>query len=332
MISKLKRLFVILTAAALVLISVWVYFMYFDHYRYDDLKYGVTFDPENAGSLGLDPRDVYQKILYDWNFKYIRIPLHWDKVEKNKGEFNFDEMDYYMAEAAKTGAKITLAIGNKTPRWPECHSPSWSSGYSRADYLSAVKNYIARSVEHYRDNISLEIWQVENEPFLPFGNCLILAPEELHSEIALVKDLDPKHPILVSDSGELSTWVTTGNAGDYFGTTLYRVVWNRYLGYWNYDWVPPVFYRTKFELIGRSPATSFVVELQAEPWSPNRPLAETSSEEQRKSMDLGRLEKNIEYTHHLGVSRVYLWGSEWWAWLIKEGKMEIPNHIKSLNH
>mgnify|MGYP001592434435 CR=1 FL=1 len=320
-----------LLVCLLVIFGVWGKYNYFDSTRNPGMKLGVSFDPEYAGSLHLDPAVAFSNLLNDWKFKYFRLPLHWDKVESARGKFDFSEMDYYVNEAGKSGAKVILAIGNKTPRWPECHRPEWAVSLSPAELNTALESYLLASVEHYKNNPAVEIWQVENEPFFAFGDCKHITSAELRREIALVKQADSVHPVLVADSGELALWNTTARAGDLFGMTMYRVVWNKYLGYWNYDWLPAAFYRLKLWLVDRSPQSSFIVELQAEPWALDKPLEQMSIEDQKKSMDLMRLKNNIEYARRVGAPRAYLWGGEWWSWLKEKGYNEIPDFVATLN-
>lgn len=322
---------IVLGVFLLIFFVSWFMLNFFESARNPATKLGVSFDPEYAGSLHIDPVEAFRVLLDDWRFRYFRLSLPWDKVESVRGTFDFSEMDYFIAEAMKRDAKVMLAVGNKTPRWPECHHPLWVASLSSAEFHTALGNYLSAAVEHYRNNPAVEMWQVENEPFLKFGDCIRLTPEQLRSEIALVKRLDPIHPVLVADSGELTLWNVTAKAGDLFGMTMYRVVWNQYLGYWSYDWLPPAFYRFKLWLAGRSLQSSFIVELQAEPWAQGGSLDKMSIEEQNKSMDLPRLQKNLNYASRVGAGRVYLWGGEWWVWLAKNGYKEIPEFVAGLN-
>lgn len=300
-------------------------------------EWGVSFDPVYSDYLGLNTGETFVTILDDWQFRYIRIPLHWNAIEPQQGKFDFARYDVLLKEAAKRNAKIILALGQKTPRWPECHLPDWANSLlpekqngAMTAYVAALNEYIAQIVTHFKDNPSLEMWQVENEPFFSFGNCPNFSLSELASEISLVKSLDPNHKVLVTDSGELSSWRQTVNVADYFGTTMYRIVWDKRLGYVSYNWLPAFFYRTKLWWFDRLPTTAFVVELQAEPWIPNEDIMHTSIDEQNKSIDLDQLHKNIEYAKDVGFARTYLWGAEWWVWLQKQGHNEIPEYIKQL--
>ena len=293
--------------------------------------YGVTFNDEFARYLQLDPRQVYSKILYDWGFKHIRLSAQWNSLEPKSGEYNFSELDWQMDEAAKAGAKVVLAVGQKTPRWPECHSPTWTVQFGDQEYYQKLRDFMAVVVKRYARHPALETWQIENEPFLDFGvNCRSFTTDELASEIATVKRLDSDHQIIITDSGELSSWRQTAGASDLFGTTMYRVVWNKYTGYFNYDWIPAIFYRLKLWLNGRPVNTAYVVELQAEPWINDNDLVSVPLADQYRSMNLKRLQKNVNFAASTGMPRVYLWGAEWWYWLDAKGESEIPNFIKTL--
>lgn len=316
---------------ALALAGGYAYYLFFDPFPpNDNMVLGVSFSPEYAQFLGLDYKDSFQKILNELQFKYIRLSAQWNTVEPARGQFNFEALDWLMREAAKHPTKVIIAIGQKTPRWPECHLPEWAKSLSDAERLAAVYAYDTAVVARYKNNPALEMWQVENEPFLGFGVCPMFTQKNLADEMALVKKLDPHHPTLVSDSGELSAWRRTARAADYFGTTLYRVVWNRFTGYWSYDWLPAAFYRAKLKLNGRSAATTFVTELQAEPWIPNGTVMATSLEEQFKSMPMERFKKNVDFAKRLGVSRSYFWGVEWWQWLAQKGHSEMWEYARGL--
>ena len=101
-----------------------------------------------------------------------------------------------------------------------------------------------------------------------------------------------------------------------FGTTLYRTTWNKYIGYFEYFFMPASFYRVKAYAWGRSTDTSFIAELQAEPWFPTGPL-NMPIEDHYKTMDSDKLIKNAEYAKRVGFDRAYFWGAEWWYWLKK---------------
>jgi len=297
--------------------------------REKSMIYGVSFNTEYAAYLGLNPRNAFTKILDDWQFKYLRLTAQWDLIEKTKGQYDWNDLDWMMSEAEKRNAKVVLVVGNKTPRWPECHLPSWVDA---DNHQSDLLNFMNAVVARYKDHHALEVWQVENEPFLEFGDCMAISKEELKEEIALVKQLDPLHPIMVTDSGELSLWTRTAKQADLFGSTLYRIVWSKTFGYRSYDWFLPAFtYRAKLWFNGRDVNTAYITELQGEPWIANKNLFDTPLSEQFKSMSLKRLKKNIVFAEKTGMPRAYLWGAEWWMWLETRGNHDFADFIKELN-
>jgi len=314
-------------------LCIFLFFHFVDYFKKkNSMVYGVTFNYEYAQFLGLNPREVYTALFEKWNFKYIRISAQWNLIEKKEGKYDFGELDFMMDEAKKHDAKIVLVVGQKTPRWPECHDPEWVQSYDDEKYKEKLQIFIQEIVNRYKNHAALELWQVENEPFLNFGLCRRFDANFLDQEIALVKKFDSNHQVIITDSGELSTWRKTAGRGDYFGSTFYRVVWNKYLGYLTYDWVPSSFYSLRRALNGVEKEKAFIIELQAEPWIPNGiEIKKETIDEQLKSMNIKRLEKNIQTAERTGFSRGYLWGVEWWYWLEKQGRGEISEYIKSLS-
>lgn len=295
------------------------------------VTWGVSFNSEYASYLGLKSQEVFATILDDWGFKYVRLSAQWDQIEKKKGEYDFSDLDYFMNEAQKRGARVTLAVGQKVPRWPECHAPEWAENLPDEEYFLAIKKFFIAVVDRYRNHPALEFWQIENEPFLDFGICRPYDTTKLKTELQLAKKIDGIHKLMVTDSGELSWWTRTARATDLFGTTMYRVVWNKYLGYWSYDFLPPFFYRLKLYLNFRPVSEAFVMELQAEPWVPDKDIRTLPVGEQYKSTGLDQLKLNLDYARRAGLPRAYLWGAEWWAYLAQGGHNEIPDFIKNLS-
>jgi len=287
--------------------------------------FGISFNQNHAASLGLDWKQVYQDMLVELQPKHVRIAAMWSGVEREKGVYDFADVDWMMDMAQKYNADVILVIGQKAPRWPECHVPEWAKNIEKSKMQEKLLTTIEETVKRYKDRDGLNMWQVENEPFLPyFGECDLVDISFLDKEIALVRSLDPDHKIMITDSGELSIWFPAAKRADIFGTTMYRIVWSdkfsKYLGgYITYP-LPPKFFWLKANLVhllyGDKPI--IVSELQAEPWSPGSILSELPLEEQRKSMDIEKFHQNIEYAKKVGFEESYLWGAEWWYWMKEE--------------
>ena len=298
------------------------------------LEYGVTFSQKFAQELVGDKwKNMYIDLLDDLKFRELRLVAYWDRVEPEEGKFNFVDLDFQIKEAEKRGAKVVLVLGRKTPRWPECHDPSWAREIqnSKSKIRNKVLNYIKTTIEHYRDNAIITAWQVENEPLFPFGECAIFPIKFLRDEVNLVRSLDSR-PIVLTDAGELGfAWPFLATRADIFGTTLYRYAHNRILGDTNYWFIPSSFFRVKAwwaKSVWRKEI--LISELQAEPWT-LQPLSEVKLEDQYKTMNPEKFRKIIEYAEFSDFQKTYLWGAEWWWWLKElKGNPEMWNEVKKI--
>ena len=289
-----------------------------------DIIWGVNFSQKQAELLGLDWRETYLSLMEDLGAKNIKLATYWDLIEAKEGEYDFEDLDWQVKQAEEKEVKLLLAIGMKTPRWPECHLPEWAKGLDKEAQQEKILNFLGEIVKRYYSSRSIAMWQVENEPFFPFGDCPWVDKTFLKKEINLVKSLDLQHPVVISDSGEGSLWLAAAQLGDLAGTTLYKKVWVRQLGiYLTYPF-PPVFYHRKAEIVRRLFNKEVIcVELQAEPWGPKL-LNDSSLEEQKKTMDLPQFKYNLEFAKSTGLKKFYLWGAEWWYWLkTKQNSPEI---------
>lgn len=290
-----------------------------------EIIWGVTFEKDFAQKLGVNWPEAYLALFDELGIKNIRLAARWSVIEPKDNEYDFKDLDWQIEQAAKREVKIILAIGQKLPRWPECHIPSWAAGDQEA-----LLEYIETTVNRYKNNPAISAWQVENEPFLAFGECPSLDVELLDAEIALVKKLDSR-PIIITDSGELSLWVASAKRGDIFGTTMYRWVWNEYQGSYKYP-IPPSFFRIK-ESIARwfvgQEKTFIVIELQGEPWT-HKQIYEISPAEQMALLPIADFLDTIEYAKQAGFDEYYLWGAEWWYYLKEQGHFEHWEKIKEL--
>ncbi|TXH02079.1 MAG: hypothetical protein E6P95_00590 [Candidatus Moraniibacteriota bacterium] len=282
----------------------------------EDIHLGMTFSSRYATDLGLDWRETYLALLHEVGVKKLRLPVYWDLVEREPGTKDYSDIDWQLAEAKQAGAEVILSIGQRVPRWPECHLPYWVKDKTDLERQQFLRKFLQETVNRYKDEQVITTWQVENEPFLVFfGECPPLDVTFLEEEIALVKTLDPTRPVLLTDSGELSIWTRAAKRGDIFGTTMYRMI---YKGNWGYVTYPigPNFFRMKEWLVRflTKQENFMVIELQAEPWA-NGWVANVPLAEQFITMNEELLEKNVTYARQVGFQDIYLWGGEWWYWL-----------------
>jgi hypothetical protein len=223
-----------------------------------------------------------------------------------------------------------LVIGIKTGRWPECHIPNWITQNSKVksqNYQNEILNFLKKIVERYKNSKVIWAWQVENEPFFPFGECPKIKKDFVKREIELVKSLDSR-PIIFGDSGEFSFWINAAKFGDIVSTTLHRKVYFKEIKkYITYPF-PPVYYWRKAKLINLFFHKKVIItELQAEPWCKNL-IYNCDLEEQKITMDFEKFKKNVDFAKNTGMDTIYFWGGEWWYWMKKQGKSEIWEEAK----
>lgn len=292
---------------------------------------GITYSKKHAEFLGLDWRDTYIKLLDELQVKYVRLPIYWDDVETIQNNYHFNDIDWQLMEAAKRNIHVTLVLGARQPRWPECHLPEWTKTLSPGQYRDEIFRIVALEAQRYSLSSVVEEFQVENEPLLDlFGECPTADKNMLRQEIDIVKAVSDK-PIVLTGSGELAPWYYESKWSDIFGSTLYRVTWNKYIGYSSYWMIPSSLYRVKAFIFGKDISKFWISELQMEPWFPggnvNVPL-----DEQYRSMSPKQLQKNLNYAYQTNAPRIYLWGAEWWVYTKEVLKTdEIWDVVKGFN-
>lgn len=316
--SGMKRIFKTIGIAAAIIVA--IYFLSFTlSFGNGHPETGLSFSEFYAKEgLGLDWKAAYESIVSDLDPQNLLLMAYWQYLEPNRGKFDWSDLDWELNLAEEKGKSVVLAVGQRVPRWPECHIPGWVAKLGQSDYDQSLLSYLTEVVNHYKSYPSIKAWQVENEPYLStFGNCPPLDQRLFDEEIALVKKLNPTRPIITTDSGELGLWFSAAKHVDVLGTTLYRVVSAPMVGVFHYFFIPPAFYTVKAALVREFTDVSkvFISELQAEPWSINgAPLAYESMNAQTSDFSTTTLLGNFQFAERTGLSPIYFWGSEWWYW------------------
>lgn len=278
---------------------------------------GASFVPAYAASFGLDPKETLDAMVSDLNIRHLRLVSYWNQIEQQPGEYDFSELDWQFAKAEAAGAKITLSMGLRQPRWPECHPPTfYDTSQPPQQWQPQLEKYMTAVVERYKDSPALQDYQVENEYFLKvFGECQNFNRERLVEEVALVKQLDPKHPIIITRSNNGLGIPLYAPKGDVYGVSIYKRVWDggptkRYLEYPQPAWYYAFMAGVQKIVQGRD---MNVHEMQAEAWAPNgKTLTQISLAEQNKSLDAKRLKGRFDYGRATGLQQVDMWGAEYW--------------------
>jgi len=172
--------------------------------------YGVSYSFEQAGWFGVDARKDYVRMLEEFKFDWVRLPFFWNQmVDPTTGDFNknFDDLKFAIEEAQKHNVGVIMAIGAKTPYFPEYHWPKNIESQVKfgevvgfdhkvADDILAMDKKVVKELSAF-DNIIY--WQVENEPLVGNVNKWKIDPSLISQEADVVRQSDSKHrPIILN--------------------------------------------------------------------------------------------------------------------------------------
>ena len=330
--------FIAIFAAGMYGVAQW----YINKHASEPLTYGATFIPRYAESFGLEPKQVLDATLNDLGVNRVRLVSYWDEYEKTPGNYDFKELDWQFDMAERAGADVSLAIGLRQPRWPECHMPKWAEAMPKEQWSKHLNNYIQKVVERYKDHPNLISYQLENEFLLEaFGICPDHDRQRLINEFNLVKQLDPNKTLIVTRSNNaVPSWPIGEPRSDINGASIYKRVWDGTITkrYFEYP-VPAWFYAF---LAGGAELTTgrntFIHELQTEAWlPPGKEIYEPSTiPEQDKSLSPDQLKSRLVYAEATGYKTIDVWGVEWWYWRKTLGDNQLwqtaKDHLKKVSH
>ncbi|HAC56399.1 TPA: hypothetical protein DCF80_02770 [Candidatus Saccharibacteria bacterium] len=291
---------------------------------------GVSFSEKRSKELGLDWKANFTALLDDMHISTFRLMSYWDLHEPVRGQYDFSTLDWQIEEAGKRGATVSLALGQRQPRWPECHQPAWTNDLQGDDWRQALYDYVEVVVKRYENNPTVINWQLENEAVNEwFGLCGKPDRERIHAEYKLVDKLSDK-PIWMSLSDQHGYPVTTP-VPDKYGYSVYRVVWSEktwpYKGYLIYP-TPIWYHKLRGAIIKAYTGRDiYIHELQLEPWGPVD-TKEMTVADQEISMSEARIKDNVLFAREIGAREIYTWGSEWWYWRMVNGDPSIWNTVK----
>lgn len=292
----------------------------------EPITLGATFIPDYAESFGLDPQQTLDAMLKPINqggldLKQVRLVSYWSDIEPTPGHYDFSQLDWEFALAQKYGAKVSLSVGLRQPRWPECHPPTWADVQSSNEgtWEPQLFSFMKAVINRYEHNPALSEYELENEYFMMvFGTCTDFSRGRLVEEFNMVKGLDPNHPVLISRSDNWIGIPVGQPTPDEFAISVYKRVWDSTFTHRYFEYpLPSWFYSA---LAGGEELYSgknmIIHELQAEPWTPKgEAITQTSVKEQYKSMSPKRLKDRINYGEATGMKTIDLWGAEWWYYM-----------------
>jgi len=299
--------------------------------KYSTETIGVSYSQVQAERYEGDWREGYIAMLDELGFKNIRLAAYWNRIEPRQGEYEFAELDWMISEASKRDAKITLVVGQKNIRYPECFYPDWVDTSDTSAASKYAIDMVKQVVEHYKNNPNLAGWQLENEFLLKsFGSCPgnLLTNLQLSRELDALKSVDSTRPVTLTQSDQFG-FPLKGPFGDWFGFSMYRWHWNKQQGYWKYPQNGTYFWWKASVISALLGQNIKIHELQAEAWGPvgNETL---SYEESTKSMSPKQFYENIQYARDTKIKNFDLWGAEWWWHMKQSGRPEMWDAVKGL--
>jgi len=328
----------ILLAAVFILLAFIVFESFLLMLRYERLNrnkdtiIGVSFSPAQAERYGSDWKKNYIAVLDDLQFKHLRIPAYWDRIEPRQGEYDFSETDWMIDEASKRNAKVTLVVGQKNIRYPECFYPKWLDLSNTKEASDRAKLMVVEVAKHYKNNPTIENWQLENEFLLKsFGNCpsQLLTNYQLQKELDALKSVDSSRKIVLTQSDQFG-FPLLGPFDKLFGFSMYRWAWDKRIGYFRYPQSGEYFWWKAAIISSVFKQNIKIHELQAEAWGPvgNEHL---DYEESLKTMNPEQFIENINYAKQTRIKSFDLWGAEWWWHLKQNGHDSMWEAVKNLD-
>lgn len=179
---------------------------------------GFSFSPAAALADGEDPGQALTTLLNTLHPDLIRLPLYWDAVAPEAGEFDFTSADALIGvvddyDRARGGGtvQLVLVVGARNMGYPELHVPGWASagGAPLASMLLSepYRAYLATAVARYASRPNLAAWQLENEPLDHVGAAGgddAVPAANLESEVGLLHEVDPHHQVVVTSFNSAS--------------------------------------------------------------------------------------------------------------------------------
>lgn len=317
--GKIIGIFVI--AIVVLVFLIWLIFGRHKIAEEDDIVWGTTWSNLAAEELGIDAEVAYKSVVEDLKPQRLRLIAYWNRTESERDKFDFSELDYQVELAEKYNIPYVIAVGNRVPRYPECHTPSWAEYISGEEYKNELIDFVGTTIHRYNKNEGLSAWQIENEAFVgSFGICPDLDEDLLAEEIEFARSKTDKK-IILTESGELSLWFKASGYPDILGTTLYRTVIFGKTDIVVRHVFPPSYYRARsniVKLINGNLDDVIVAELQGEPWA-SKPIPQADESQLQSTMNPKQFEHNIEFTESVGFPEVWWWGVEWWYYQSKNG-------------
>lgn len=322
--------------------------------------YGFTYGFEDAGWYGLDPKKSYVRLLDEVDFDWVRLSFFWDEMTDEDGNLTLDDLVFAIEEAQKRDVKVVIALGAKTPSYPEFHWPKevadkvkfgeviTASHPVAADILEIDKKVVERLAPYK----NIAYWQVENEPYLANINNWKIDKSLLAAEAEVVRNADPpKRPVILNHVGPATVdsryrdFYDILQPGDVLAVNSYfktqgvylisfevfgkqvNIGWPRWLVLPVQSWLflSPNYKGLEAEANEKG-LDFWILEVQAEPYI--RDLADAQGED--FSFTAEDLVKADAFIRSHGVNTIGFWGAPFWLYREQSGDESWMNAAKKI--
>lgn len=323
-------------------------------------SYGFSYSFEQASWYGLDSRDAFIQLLDSVHFDWVRLPFFWDQMVLENGDLAIEDLKFAIGEAKKRNVKVVIALGAKTPYYPEYHLPKEVAAQIRFGETIGLKSPIAADILSIDEKLVSQLalydnivaWQVENEPYLANVNNWKIGKDLLSAEVDVVRTADPKkRPVIINHvAPAVFDWrykslVSILKPGDIFGVNAYfktqgtylasfkifgnevRISWPKWLVWPVQSWLgfSPDFERVKKE-VAKSGIKLWVLEMQAEPYIRVR----SDADKQKYYFDAADVLAAESYLRSSKMESVGLWGASFWHYRRKIGDDSWMDTVKAI--
>lgn len=319
--------------------------------------FGTSFSFEQAAWFGQDPHKSFEKLISEHKFEWVRVPFFWDQMTDSGGNLKIEDLKFAAETAKIHNTKLIIALGAKTPYFPEYHFPKnigqkLNFGQTinlnspvAADILEIDKKVVL-ALSAYK---SVYAWQVENEPLLANVGGLKIGTDLLAAEIRTVRENDPlKRPVILNSAGssvfgnDVKPLISLLSPGDILGVNAYfktqgtyllsknvfgkrvNVAWPKFLVWPVQSWlfISPDFSKTKTQ-VEQKGLRFWILEAQAEPYVRDLEYAK-GGEFSFVSADIGKV---ANYLASFRIGSIGLWGSNFWQYRENLGDNTWMNEV-----
>ena len=127
---------------------------------------GDTKIPEDFFGMvhaGITGTEEEYTLLDEMGINWISYTFYWDRIENQKGQFDFSYYDRYVDTAKSRGKKVLAVLGYEAS-W--LYPPGKSKNYISAEDLPFFLNFAEQMVRHFQGRV--DAWEIWNEPNLMF--------------------------------------------------------------------------------------------------------------------------------------------------------------------